>query len=257
MYLPEDITKLENERSMVAGKADSLALKFMARTYKTSLGWEHATQGFGRRLRTLARAIENVYVVTPPARTEHPTSDERIDLGINLQAFVFNVFGAIDNLAWIWVAELPVVELGGKPLRPQWIGLRSNHEFLRSTLSPTFRARLETFDPWLQYQEGFRHALGHRVPLYVPPYILFGEKQQSAYDELEERKNEAMRRKDYDVIDQLNAQQDALGVFKPLMSYVSAEDPKTVPYLSQILCDFHTVEELGLLMLRELDSTIS
>lgn len=58
-----------------------------------------------RRLGTLKRCIENVFTPIPP-KTEHiPDRDVLRDAQINLQAFVANVYGAIDNLAWLWVYE--------------------------------------------------------------------------------------------------------------------------------------------------------
>jgi hypothetical protein len=44
---------------------------------------------------------------------------------INIQAFVFNVFGSIDNLAWIWVQEKSLAKEDGSAIPSAWVGLRS------------------------------------------------------------------------------------------------------------------------------------
>ena len=45
-----------------------------------------------------------------------------VDLTINLQSFMFNVFGCLDNLARIWVIERNVTNSDGSPLRDNQVG---------------------------------------------------------------------------------------------------------------------------------------
>jgi hypothetical protein len=80
---------------------------------------EYVRHGFLRRLGTLQRCIQNIYFAYPPERSDIPSRNECVDLAINLQSFIFNVFGCIDNLAWVWAIENELTaDLGGilKPL---------------------------------------------------------------------------------------------------------------------------------------------
>jgi hypothetical protein len=74
-------------------------------TITSSGGQEHLAHGVCRRLKILARAFDNIFRVCPPDRFELLEADERCDVEINLHAFVINVHGLLDNLAWITVFE--------------------------------------------------------------------------------------------------------------------------------------------------------
>jgi hypothetical protein len=60
------------------------------------------------------------------------------DAQINIQAFIANVYGCIDNLAWVWVHE------GGleKKIGRMRVGLREKHTELRATLPRNFAMRV-------------------------------------------------------------------------------------------------------------------
>jgi hypothetical protein len=98
------------------------------------LSVEHLQHGFLRRLGTLQGSIEKAFSIYPPERNDFPSRSELVDLAINLQAFIFNVFGSIDNLAWVWAAEKQLA------LRPMDVAL--NKQSIRSTLPPDFCAYL-------------------------------------------------------------------------------------------------------------------
>jgi hypothetical protein len=51
-----------------------------------------------------------VFDLIPPELEDIPTDDEAKDAAIQVQAFVINVFGALDNLAWMWVFERDLKE---------------------------------------------------------------------------------------------------------------------------------------------------
>jgi hypothetical protein len=76
---------------------------------------EFATQGYPRRLKVMVRCMDNVFTTIPPDRETLPSRDELSDATLNIQSFVFNVFGSIDNLAWIWVSEKGQKRADGTP----------------------------------------------------------------------------------------------------------------------------------------------
>ena len=97
-----------------------------------------AAHGIVRRLRLLSRCIEQVYSLIDPA-DDNPTKDEITDAAIFLQAFIINAFGAIDNLARLWVWEKGVLTEKGRPVPPSRIGLTPDHTLVCGTLSQDFR----------------------------------------------------------------------------------------------------------------------
>lgn len=106
MYFSDDaLKKLADGYSAFGGKLNALLEKYILLDLRNPRAQEFARQGFPRRLKVMARCINNVFEAIPPERTELPSRDELTDATINIQSFIFNVYGAIDNLAWIWMAE--------------------------------------------------------------------------------------------------------------------------------------------------------
>ena len=123
---------------------------------------------------------------------------------------------------------------------------------MHDSLSPKLREHLDGLEEWFAQQDNYRHALAHRIPLYVPPYLIT-ESKKAAYQKLEVRKSDAINRGARDDHDRLSAEQDALGVFSPVMTHSFGENTNHIVFHAQILADFNTVEELGRIMLEELD----
>ena len=46
-----------------------------------------------------------MFEIVPPNTAEPPGFDRLHDVQINLQAFIANLYGSSDNLAWVWVHE--------------------------------------------------------------------------------------------------------------------------------------------------------
>jgi hypothetical protein len=113
------------------------------REYRNSKAQEYAIHGFSRRLKSLVRCIDNIYRILPPDRVDLPSSEELSDANINLQAFVFNVSGSIDNLAWIWIAEKNIKRDDGSPIPNGRVGLRRKNKIVHDSLSPKLREHLD------------------------------------------------------------------------------------------------------------------
>ena len=239
----------------IPGKYQELFLGYVTRTFRNSRAQEYATQGFSRRLKILVQCIDKVFEILPPDRTTLPTSDELSDAMINIQAFVFNVFGSMDNLAWIWACEKGLKNKDGSPISARMVGLGQKNELVRGSFSKEFQDYLKGLNDWFEFQENYRHALAHRIPLYIPPYTVSRD-QEAAYKELEERKTEAIKRRDFAEYDRLSAEQDARGAFRPWIMHSFEEMAKPVVFHPQLLSDFDTFDTivaLGQKMLREFD----
>jgi hypothetical protein len=163
------------------------------------------------------------------------------------------VFGCIDNLAWIWVKEKPVNDNRGRPLRDQQVGLRPRCMAVRETFSPEFQQYLVSRGGWFRYLDNYRHALAHRIPLYVAPYTLHPSKLDE-HDEFERRKHEAHKRRDFDLWLRLDAEQKSLGTFTPWIMHSFSENASPVPFHCQILADWNAVVEMADTFRQELHS---
>lgn len=251
-YSEKDIRELQNGYATITEKYLKLMVSYLDRDYDNHQAKEYARHGFLRRLGTLARCIENTFETIPPDQGDLPVREELMDVGINIQAFVVNVFGSADNLAWIWVLEKGLTKDDGTPIPKSWVGLRKGNKFVRKSLSPIFSKYLDGLEKWFENLEGFRHALAHRIPLYIPPYSV-PEKQVDRYQELEAQITETRSRGEIAECERLSAEQDALGEFVPWMTHSFEEHAPHVFFHAQLLADFDTVDQLGQKMLEELD----
>lgn len=203
---------------------------------------EYILHGFLRRLGILQRCVQNVYSIYPPERSDIPSRNECVDLAINLQSFVFNVFGCIDNLAWVWATERRLTVEAGGALRPMDISLQ--RKLLRKTLPKDLCQYLDSLKDWFCYMENFRHALAHRVPLYVPPYTVTSSNFDK-HNDLEKCKSAAIQQRDFDEYERLDAEQTQLGRFTPAMTHSQSEGSGSVLFHPQVLADWNTVAEIA------------
>jgi hypothetical protein len=203
---------------------------------------EHLKHGVCRRLKILARALENIFDLCPPEQEKPLEPDALCDVNINLHAFVINVHGLLDNLAWVTVFERCPTNL---PKRKQ-VSLFS--AVVQAHLRDEARAYLTT-DPILgwhaRYAKAYRDALAHRIPLYVPPCSL-DTPAQLRYEELENEINAKIAARDVDGANAATAQQNELGKCYPVFVHSFAEPGASppVPFHPQLIADSRTVLEV-------------
>jgi hypothetical protein len=168
-----------------------------------------------------------------------------------VQAFIFNIFGCLDNLAWVWVLERNVKKSDGARLPSEWVGLRTTNKAVRDSLGEEFRQFLESMSNWFAYLEDYRHALAHRIPLYVPPFSIASNNAER-YSELEQVIYELGRQRN---IAEARAQQherDQLRFFQPLIMHSWTGETRPIQFHTQMLTDFKTIEGIGARLLDEL-----
>ena len=254
--MPYSDRALEDMRTRLAEmprKAASLREAYVIRSYRHRRGREFAFNGFSRRVGVLERCVEKVFEILPPERTMLPTRQELYDSDIHLHAFVFNIFGALDNLAWIWVYERLTGD--GRPvIRSRDVSLNRADAAIRDSFSPAFQSYLTDLSSWFQHQENYRHALAHRIPLYVPPYAVPASRQDE-YESLGARMQDAIVRRDFEEFDRLETAQIDLASFQPHMIHSFEERSIPILFHRQLLADFLTIEEIAGRMLQELNST--
>ena len=225
-FSQQQLKELDEARQALPSKYQRLLMHYVMTSLKDPIAKEYATQGYPRRLGVMVQCIQNVFSTLPPEQTEIPTKEQIFDTTINIQAFLINAFGCIDNLARIWVHEKGLKTAKGKLLPKGEIGFAVHHTRVRKSLSPALQEYLITLDEWLTFMGNFRHALAHRIPLYIPPYSLKPQ-DEAAYREFERQKMEASKRGEFAEYDRLSGEQHKLARYLPRLQ-TSYED-KTQP----------------------------
>lgn len=243
-FTRQALADLRREVATVPAKQAALQERYLRHAFAEERAKEFAHHGFVRRLKTLARCIENVFALIPPECIEPVDREIRNDAEINIQASVFNVFAAADNLAWIWVVEKRVRRADGTELPEAWVGLRRGNRTVRSALPVGLRTTIERFDNWFDVVDNYRHALAHRIPLYIPPYNV-DPANEAAYTQLEMRKNLALAEGNLADHDRARAEQRRMEFFRPWMLHSFGEGARPLVFHPQILANFNTIEELG------------
>jgi hypothetical protein len=252
-FKPEDIEKLHAGREDMHRQFAELRDRFLGRKYQTERGHEFAYHGFSRRLGTMVRAVDVVFEKLPPELDEIPERDTVVDATLTIQAFVMNAFGCLDNLAWIWVCEKAVLNAEGKELESLRVGLGPKSKEVRASFSKEFLAYLDKRQGWIdKHLKGFRDSLAHRIPLYIPPFIVTPETVDK-YNELEKASGDALQKRDFELYDTLQAEQRVLGIWRPWMTHSVTEKSPRAVFHAQLLQDYVTIDEFAREMLAEME----
>ena len=250
LFSAAQIAELHEGRATANCAFADLRERYGVRGYKSADAEEYATHGFARRLGTLIRAVNLVFDLLPPELDAIPERDTVVDATIAIQSFVLNTFGCLDNLAWIFVHEKGVTKPDGTALVTQPISLGS--KAVRAKFSKEFSAYIEGRYDWFKAIKNFRDALAHRIPLYIPPFIVTTDAMDE-YNRLEHASGDALRARKFEEHDRLQAEQKKLGRFRPWMTHSRAENASVIVFHPQLLADFNTIDEFGRKMLEELD----
>lgn len=249
------LDQIGSEYVKVHEKYKGLLLRYLNLNLKDETATEYCRHGFLRRLRILKRCIENIYTICPPEKLgKFLKDDDLLDITIYLHSFMFNVFGCLDNLAWIWVSENQLKDKNDCPLKKTKVGFMSekDNNIVRKSFSKNFQNYLNGgLATWYdKYLIEYRHALAHRIPLYIPPTCL-NSQEVNKYENLEKQKSEATKQDNLQLLRQINGEQDRLGKFVPLMKHSYGENSRPVVFHAQILADWNTIVEVAEKFLNE------
>lgn len=249
-YSPEDLVTISFETQSMLDRVINLEREFLTEDFVTDRAKTMCKHGFMRRSHSLRHCFDRIYEHVPVTE-KRPSQHAIDDAAIYLQAFIFNVFGALDNLAWIWFYETGPRSAKGQLLRAAQIGLGPSYKDFRASLPPRTLSILQQSDAWFGYLMNYRHALAHRIPLYIPPAVLYPEDER-AWREKEEEAWKALLSEDFDRHDRLRAEQSLLGEFPGLMMHsfgLDPEDGRPVQFHAQLIADLNTLEQIGKAML--------
>lgn len=253
-YSAEQLEQLVEAYRTWSDRCHALITAILTRAYVTERAREFATHGLARRLDMLQHCLDRAFECVPP-EADNPAKAKLMDATAFIHTFVINIYGSIDNLAHIWCLDTAVRGPHGRELAASRIGLAPKNEIVRASLPARFQDYLATRDDWFDYLEGYRHALAHRIPLYIPPRQL-DPPAQAEFRELDAQRAEAIARRDWDRVDTLHAALERVGVFEPYIMHSFGEQARPMRFHAQPVCDLATVVEIGEHMLRELDDVV-
>lgn len=240
-FLPQDVQRMEEELILLKSRYKNLLLTAAAivNILKVSKAQEYMLHGVCRRLRVIERCVENIYLIFPLNRNTLLNEDELYDVAINLHAFFINVFGLLDNLAWVLVLE------NGKSdfIHRKEVGLFNNK--IQALAPDAFRNYLNSglIAKWHnEYLKDFRDTLAHRIAPYLPPKNLTSIQQQSV-ENIQKELSKQLSVHNFEIADKLQDECDTIGDPCPMFLH-AIENSKPVLLHPQILNDFKTVEEI-------------
>lgn len=245
-YTEEQAAQLRHDLHRVSDDLLNLNFKGMAESEGINEGKarEYLTHGVGRRLSVLKMSTEAIFRIFPPERDRVLSHDEVTEVQIYLHAFVMNLFGVFDNWAWAFLHRHGLVRDIGNPSNVGLFKPRTQR------LLPTALREYLTSDDisrWNRdYLKGYRDALAHRIPLYVPPGSWTAE-DRAEYERLEREKARLAAAGEWRRLHEVWDEQDIIGRPCPLfMHETAAEDAATPVYLHpQVLSDGATVVDFG------------
>lgn len=242
-YSAKNISHLVSEFDQVNRKCNTLIYKILfdiSAGLKEAKAREYLLHGVGRRLQIINRCLKNIFTIFPPIREKLLNSEELADININLHAFFINVYGVLDNLAWVVVYENKKdIEINKRD-----VGLFN--KTMKQFYSKDFSEYLcsDLMEKWGdQHLVNYRDALAHRIPLYVPPKTLTPEQIQFE-KEMDEKIKQCIELYDFDSADKLNNEKEALGSVAPFFTHSLTENTFYTNIHFQTLADFNTVEEI-------------
>ncbi len=241
---PEQAQTVAAEFQPTAGRLDVAAHSVLAELVplaKNEKAIEYLSQGVGRRIKTTRRCLENVFNIFPPERTQLLEIEELNDLQINLHAFVMNVYGILDNIAWVYMLEQGRASTTTGDRTSVGLFNKRTQQHLSESLRSYLNSKLLSW--FEEYAKNYRDALAHRIPLYVPPYTV--RPQDSVkWQELGSRIQLAITKGDITEVSRLRAEQDSLGTICGAFSHLLSDNARPLLLHHQMICDALTVSEL-------------
>ncbi|MBD3769247.1 MAG: hypothetical protein IE925_03805 [Rhodobacterales bacterium] len=252
-FTTEQINELQKKLNGARSKADNILHNWTSLELRSERAKEFARHGVARRVQILRRCLEIIFEQMPPATQEAPSRHDLLDATISIQTFIMNVFGVLDNIAWTWIEESGLCKPDGAKLRPTEVGLTPRFEYIRNSLSNETQSLLNEYRDWFDYIIDLRHALAHRIPLYVPPNCIDSEHVEE-YQQLDQRKFEAILASRWDELREILSRQNELQHFKPFMRHSFSERAQTIVVHPQILSDLECIDSISTAILKDISN---
>lgn len=247
-YSDDQIEEFENNKQHWLARGSELTPKFLTHRFENERAEKFSREGFARRLGYLNHIFERMEEIYPPNSSNVDRAYVR-DAEVFLQSFTMNVFGAIDNLAWVWALENDLRNASGTPLGPSdmvFSGKRS--KILRKSLPNNLRKSVDESAGWFDIIGLYRHGVAHQIPLYIPRNL--NPTDVKKVEEYRTEIDDCVKQGDWRRISELNSRIYTLGDFGPYMALCEPHPPMLLH--PQMVCDYATVVNLGELILEAL-----
>ncbi len=238
-YTKEQIEQLNNSFQDIEEKFRERFFNIPKITFKEKRANEFFRHGFFRRFQMLFHCVERVFEIYPPDRIRILEDEERFDLEAFIQTFTINLYGAIDNIAWIVNEEH---KLGLNVLKITLYNKEFQKYFSKEFIDYIYNDKNGGFKNWYdKHCKSFRHALGHRIPLYIPPC---GVNNIDRYQEIGIQRQRAILEYNFDKVEELDKEEKSLEHILPLYVHSFEENSPYVYMHFQLIADFRTIIEL-------------
>ena len=165
--------------------------------------------GVGRRYGILWSAFRSILGAVPVDRTTPLTRDEGSAVSQDLNTIYINIVGVIDNYAWVIRHEMGSAVIRALPANRVGLFVKA---FLKDPCFAPLAPRLNPFRAWFTELRSRRDPAAHQIPLYVPPTALDPENRRR-YQQIEEEIASLTPLQEFSRINELNNEQERLGVF--------------------------------------------
>jgi hypothetical protein len=228
------------ENSVSQLQALLVSLARAAQDLPDGLVKEHLSQGAGRRVGLLTHCLRRIFEIFPPSQAVPLERDALYDVQIAHHAFVMNLYGFFENLAWAFILRHDLERAVGGRKR---VGLfvKATQAVLPAPLS-SYLTSSQTSEWHDKYLKNYRDALAHRIPLYIPP-ATWTKDDVIESENLGVKEREAILERQWERLDEIRDRQATIG--KPCLyfahSFNDTDDPRPIYLHPQLLCDVKTV----------------
>lgn len=247
----EFANRMQFEALQIGERFDSVALNLINRVFRNELSKESAIYGYIRRLNTMGRCISNVFSTIPVQSTDIIPDTQRVDATISIESFIINCYGALDNIARLWIHEIDLRRDNGDPIPREWIGLRQSNTLIRGSFSEEMQRYLNSKNDWFAYLESAKHALAHNIPLYIPPYTV-SEDNHARYVELSNQLY-SINGNSPEEDNRLRSELRSITDYAPYIRGSFITENRAIIFHPQMISDYLMVEEIGNKVIQELE----
>ena len=238
-YSLDQINNLKQEYSKLLPAYRKLLvdLNILCKTLSSSCAQEYLVHGVGRRLNILKTCITNIYDAYPPDIKELISDKDRVTTEINLQCFVLNLYGYVDNFARVIFEEKNIPYTAPKEISFE-------NKSLENYLSSDFinYIKSDVHKSWIEYLKDFRHSLCHRIPFYIPPYSI-DPKDKEEYENIINAKFNALAQCDLLTVKKLEQNEKEICRNFSVITHSYSEKSSLVLFHPQIFCDWLKIVE--------------
>jgi hypothetical protein len=189
--------------------------------------------------------IDKIFNILPPDYKSIPSQDLTREATIFLQCFFINTYGILDNFARI-LAEEKGASLSVQDKRSASFLSRQGRKKIKKITPKAISSFFAdpNIQKWTGYLCDFRHALAHRIPLYIPSQMI-PEDKEADYQAMEAQKT-------LHNFDKIEVLQMELAEFVPMTTHSFGEQSHGLIFHTQIVADWNTIIAFLCLFLREM-----